>query len=131
MKGRGHLWVLTAVIAMCVPARMPAQGTIEDYRCAASFQTGAHRKLITVANVTPHWIGKTSRFWYSRSIAKKTEFVVVDAEQNTSVPAFDHERLAAGLERATKQDFKTDKLPFEVFRLRRGLQSHQIPFSRC
>lgn len=128
MKGRGQLWVLTAVIAMGAPARMPAQGTIEDYRRAASFQTGAHRKFITVANVTPHWIGKTSRFWYSPSIGQKTEFVMVDAEQNTSVPAFDHERLAAGLERATKQDFKADKLPFESFDFVEGSKAIKFRF---
>jgi hypothetical protein len=53
------------------------------------------------------------------SIAKPAPVVLSlswsNAEQNTSAPAFDHARLAAGLSRAPKQDYSASDLPFSDF----------------
>jgi len=108
-------WLMVVAFLIFAPPRGSAQGTLEDYRRAESFQTGAQRKLITVADVTPHWIAKSSRFWYRAAGPKKTEFILVDAAQNTSAPAFDHERLAAALAHAAKQEVLATKLPFDTF----------------
>jgi len=108
-------WLPFTALMALAPLTGLAQGTIEDYRRAESFQTGAQRKLITVADVTPHWIAKSSRFWYRAAGPKKTEFILVDAALNTSAPAFDHERLAAALSRAAKQEVQATKLPFDTF----------------
>ena len=89
-----------------------AQGRLEDYQRAERFLPGNVRHLVYVADVNPHWIEKTNRFWYRKVGLQKTEFVLVDAEQNTSGPAFDHERLAAALSRAAKQDYTASALPF-------------------
>ena len=106
--------ILTSfVILISLPAR--AQGTVEDYQRAAHFETGAQRQLVDSAAVVPHWIEKTSRFWYRRAGHKGTEFVVVDAAQNSSAPAFDHTRLAAALSQAAKQPYQAAKLPFDSF----------------
>jgi hypothetical protein len=43
------------------------------------------------------------------------EFLVIDAAQNTSEPAFDHARLARTLSLAAKQEYKATKLPFDSF----------------
>lgn len=107
--------LLVVAFLIFAPPRGSAQGTLEDYRRAESFQTGAQRKLITVADVTPHWIAKSSRFWYRAAGPKKTEFILVDAVQNSSAPAFDHERLAGALTHAAKQEFQASKLPFDTF----------------
>jgi dipeptidyl-peptidase-4 len=102
----------TAIILSSLPA--VAQGTVEDYQRASRFETGEQRKLLVSAAITPHWIEKTSRFWYRRG-GQETAFVLVDPARNTSVPAFDHARLAAGLSRATKQEYQATKLPFDSF----------------
>ena len=70
------------------------------------------RHLVYIADVNPHWIEKTNRFWYRKAGLQRTEFILVDAEQNTSGPAFDHERLASALSRAAKQDYAASALPF-------------------
>jgi dipeptidyl-peptidase 4 len=102
-----------------------AQGTLEDYQRAERFLPGNVRHLAYVADVSPHWIEKTSRFWYRKVGLKDTEFVLVDAEQNTSGPAFDHERLAAGLSRAAKQDYSPSDLPFsEIEFVEKGRAIH-------
>jgi len=56
---------------------------------------------------------------------KQTEFILVDADQNTSGPAFDHERLAAALSRAAKQEYSASALPFsEIEFMDRGKAVH-------
>src|SRR5262245_936451 len=87
-----------------------AQGTAQDYQRAALFQTGGHRRLLTFADVRPHWLEKSSRFWYRFNEPKGARFVLVDSTQNTSAPAFDHERLAAALSHAMKREVLAAKL---------------------
>lgn len=109
---RPSLFATTLALA---PLLASAQGTLDDYRRAESFQTGAQRKLITVADVTPHWIAKTSRFWYRQVGPKSTDFLLVDPSSNTSAPAFDQQRLASALSLGTKEQYQATKLPFETF----------------
>ena len=92
-----------------------AQGSLQDYQRAEQFLPGNMRHLVYVADVSPHWIEKTNRFWYRRVGLKDTQFILVDAEQNTSAPAFDHTRLAAALSRGDKQEYSPSDLPFREF----------------
>ena len=106
---------LLAPMLALAPLLASAQGTVDDYRRAESFQIGAQRKLITVADVKPQWIAKTSRFWYRQVGPKSTDFILVDPSANTSAPAFDHARLASALSLASKEQYQSSKLPFETF----------------
>ena len=111
--GFGILGSIAILLLFLVPPAVLAQGTLEDYQRAEQFLPGNVRHRVYVADVTPHWIEKTNRFWYRKAgMHKQTEFVLVDAGQNTSGPAFDHERLAASLSRAAKQDYSPSTLPF-------------------
>src|SRR5207248_1561996 len=42
------------------------------------------------------------------------EFVLVDVEKATRLPAFDHDKLAAGLAKATDIKVEGEKLPFQT-----------------
>ena len=106
--------VAVAVLLLASPAAL-AQGSLQDYQRAEQFLPGNVRHLVYVADVSPHWIDKTNRFWYRRVGLKDTQFILVDAERNTSVPAFDHARLAAGLSHADKQEYSPSDLPFREF----------------
>lgn len=114
--------IATALLLLSVPGAL-AQGGLEDYQRAERFLPGNVRHLVYVADVAPHWIEKTNRFWYRRSGLNDTQFVLVDAEQNTSSPAFDHERLAAALSNAAKQDYSASALPFSEIDLVDGGKS--------
>jgi dipeptidyl-peptidase-4 len=117
---------VVGVALLCLaPFLAFAQGTLEDYQRAEKFLPGNVRHLVYAADVTPHWIEKSSRFWYRKVGLKDTEFVLVDGEENTSGPAFDHERLAAGLSRAAKQAYSPSDLPFsEIEFVERGKSIH-------
>src|ERR1700752_5033131 len=78
--------------------RANGQGTLEDYQRAQKFLPGNARHLYTSGDVMAHWIDKTDRFWdRTMNTKEETEFIVVDAAQNTAGPAFDHKRLAESL----------------------------------
>lgn len=92
-----------------------AQGTLADYQRAEQFLPGNLRHVVYVADVTPHWIENSDRFWYRKSSPTGSEFVVVDPEHNTRAPAFDHARLAAALSQSAKREYTASDLPFSEF----------------
>jgi len=76
-----------------------AQGTRADYERADSFNARTRGLVLDVAE-EPSWIGETNRFWYRKSVEGGNRFVLVNAEVPEKGPAFDHQRLAASLNRA-------------------------------
>lgn len=110
---RGWLGLCWLPLAAVSPAF--AQGTLEDYQRAERFLPRNLERLVEIANVEPHWIGKENRFWYRQKDGQESRFILVDAERNTSAPAFDQIRLAEGLSRAAKREYLPAQLPFESF----------------
>src|ERR1700730_4249318 len=116
--------VLAAVVLACSTApAVLGQGTREDYERAQQFLPGNLRRHIYVADVTPHWIAKSDRFWYRKAGPKGTEFLLVDPTQAATKPAFDQARLAAALSREAKHDYKSTELPFDSFEFTEDEQS--------
>ncbi|MGA2855369.1 MAG: DPP IV N-terminal domain-containing protein [Candidatus Sulfotelmatobacter sp.] len=112
MNFRYRLTFVTFALFLFALPQAVAQGTLADYQRAQQFLPGNLRHQVYTADVNPHWIEKTSRFWYRKEAPAGSEFVLVDAEQNTSAPAFDHARLAAALSHAAKQEYSASALPF-------------------
>jgi dipeptidyl aminopeptidase/acylaminoacyl peptidase len=66
------------------------------------------------ARVTPHWFANNTKFWYRNDLKDNArEFVLVDAEQGTRRPAFDHAKLAASLSQAADKPYQASRLPFD------------------
>ena len=110
---RRSLALLFAFFCAFVPTVF-AQGTLADYQRAQRFLGGNLRHLVSSAGPA-EWIGKSDRFWYQESSSAGRQFVLVDAAQNTSRPAFDHARLAAALSHASGQSYSPGDLPFQSF----------------
>lgn len=72
-------------------------------------------KILSVADVRPHWIGKSDRFWYLKIGPEGRQFVLVDAARNTGGPAFDQARLAAALSRVAGRTYRPNALLFDDF----------------
>src|ERR1700693_5721976 len=89
----------------------PAQGTLADYQRGQGLQAKA-RGLLVNAPGAPNWIGESDRFWYYRSVAGGTEFVLVDAVTSTKNRAFDHDNLAAAISAASGARYTGLTLPF-------------------
>ena len=123
MNASFHGWILAAAFFVFAPALASAQGTLADYQRAEKFLPGNVRHQIYVADATPHWIGKTSRFWYRKVGPNGSEFILVDAARNISAPGFDHAKLAASLSHAAKREYSPTQLPFDSFEFTKDGQS--------
>ena len=96
------------LLGMAVPAL--GQGTQADYDRADAL---AGRTSGTVFNATlrPHWSADGDTFWYrSDGPDGVKRYIWVDAVRGTRVPAFDHARVAAELERLTGRTAAADHL---------------------
>ncbi|MGA3027884.1 MAG: DPP IV N-terminal domain-containing protein [Bryobacteraceae bacterium] len=103
-----------------------AQGTLDDYKRASGLRKRVEGLAI---NLPDHatWIEGADQFCYRRSTKEGHEFVMVDATTLAKKPAFDHERLAASLSKATGHDYKAYKLPFPVVEFRDNGQAIEVP----
>jgi dipeptidyl-peptidase 4 len=115
MRPRTRPAATALVFLFLIPAFSLAQGTLEDYQRAEKFLPGNVRHIVYVADVNPHWIENSNRFWYRKATPHGAQFVLVDAAQNTTGPAFDHEKLAASLANALKREVLSTALPFDEF----------------
>jgi len=103
---------VTATISVLLSAPFGyAQGTLSDYQRAHDLQRKV-RDLVVGTPGQASWIGQSDHFWYPKSVKGGTEFVLVDAGAGTKKPAFDQERLAAAISKATNHPYTALKLPF-------------------
>src|SRR5262245_20083049 len=110
MKAAHIASILVLLTVVTVPAAQ-SPVTLGDYDHA----TGLRQKYESLALNVPEpatWIGKSDRFWFRKSVTGGHQFVIVDAQTNARQPAFDHERLAAGLSAAGAGDYTGVTLPF-------------------
>ena len=67
------------------------------------------------SRIEPHWFDGDAKFWYQNDLARGTrEYILVDAEKGTRAKAFDHERLAAALQKADAGEARADRLALEA-----------------
>ncbi len=69
----------------------------DDYAAAAKVLEANLSGLIRNADITPNWLGDTGRFWYQKQTTDGSQFVIVDAATGSRKPAFDHDAVAAVL----------------------------------
>lgn len=113
LKSTSILILLALSFSSPIPSL--SQVSRDDYQRASQFLPGNLRHRIYIADVSPHWIAKSNRFWYRKAGITGTEFILVDPAQNTVKPAFDHARLASALSEAAKREYKSAELPFDTF----------------
>ncbi len=94
-----------------VPGGGGAQGTLEDYRRAATINQ-RFANLTTGLVQGESWIGQTNQAVYRVTVAGGAWFVRVDAEQWSKQPAFDHAAVARSLSAVVGQPYTEITLPF-------------------
>ncbi len=109
--------VAVILLPVVTVAAHPQGGTLADYARAEAFMS-LDAKVVGVTATTPQWIGSSDRFWYRVTRSRGHEFVLVDAERNTSQPAFDHARLADGIAAELGGRHVADSLSLSMLDLR-------------
>ncbi len=105
-----HVALCAALLVL--PRAASAQGTLDDYRRAATINQ-RFENLTTGLTQGLAWIGRTNQAVYRVSVPGGNRFVRVDAEQWTKQPAFDHAAVATALSSAAGQQYTEITLPFQ------------------
>ena len=84
--------------------------TASDYAGAEKFLGQNTNPLVFGASVRPAWIDK-NRFWYKNTMREGSEFVLVNANEQTRQRVFDHEKLANAISELTGESYKAFELP--------------------
>lgn len=111
---KGSKPIFLAMFAMWASIPTPGlsgQGTLADYQRGHELQAKAKGLVVNTPGPT-NWIGETDHFWYTRAVKGGTEFVLVDADAGTKKAAFDQERLAGAISKATNHPYTALMLPF-------------------
>ncbi len=95
------------------PSAANAGGTLAHYKRADSFAR-KHNGLVLKKKIEPNWFAHESKFWYRNDLRKTREFVLVDAEAGTRLPAFNHQGLAEAINTVLGTNYPADELPFET-----------------
>ncbi len=78
----------------------PAEVMRAAYRRAERFTDANRSNYILNPSVAPNWFGGNDEFWYLRQLpGAKKEFLRVSAQTGETQPAFDHELVAAAINR--------------------------------
>ncbi len=103
-----------AISALCTLAgALAAQGSRQDYERAAGLRARFADKVYR-QGVRPNWLEGGNEFWYRIKTGAAThEFILVDAQKATRVPAFDHARMAEALTKAGVTDATAQALPID------------------
>ena len=106
--GAGIILILAALSVF-----LPAQVTKADYERAANLRIKLQPLAVNIVDRSG-WIGKTTRFWYRKSVKGGFEFDVADAATQAKKIAFEHEKLAAALASASGEKVEAKRLPFNT-----------------
>lgn len=98
-------------LAATVNAQQGPQLTAKDYEHAEKFLNYNTAPLIDHENVNAVWFDG-DKFWYRTLTPKGSEFILVDPVRKTRAAAFDHQKLATSLSKATGKQYEADMLPF-------------------
>ena len=88
--------------------------TANQYEQAQRFLSTNADQLIDHGSVRPNWL-PNDRFWYRDLNAKGSEFILVDPAKGTRSAAFDQQKLADALSKATGKSYTAAMLPFQSF----------------
>lgn len=106
---RTLLAAMPLVLALTTHAQQAL--TTADYQHAESMLNYNTSPFIDRAAVNPVWLAG-DKFWYRVLTAQGSEYVLVDPAKGTRALAFDHQKLADGLSKATGKKYEAAMLPF-------------------
>ena len=114
MKSRHVTLVALIVTAVGYLSYRPAAQSDDvkaAYDRADSFNRRTEGLVVGLAEA-PNFLEAPGKLWYRKSVTGGNEFVLVDAVAKTKAPAFDHARLAAGLNAAANGKYTAVTLRF-------------------
>ena len=88
---------------------------------------GRPERGVYKSRIEPHWFADDAHFWFRTDLAgRERQYVLVDADQGTSAPAFDHAKLAESLSAAADRRYSAKRLTLEELEFATDLSAIQF-----
>ncbi|HYH00581.1 MAG TPA: DPP IV N-terminal domain-containing protein [Terriglobales bacterium] len=129
MLQKQHSFVVLLFLSLLTSAAV-GQVSSADYERAANLRT-KYRGLTVNQPESPRWIKSSGQLLYRTSVAGGHAFVLVDPKTATKKPAFDHEKVAAALSKASGESITATTLPFERSRITGNGESITFPLQEA
>ena len=108
---KGALLVASMLLLIgCTLSKESKQYSSEDYKAAAQFMSRSWYGLVHNQVVSQDWTGDKV-LTYAKRTAAGREFIAVHTATNEKKTAFDHQKLADGLNALLDKDYKAMNLP--------------------
>ena len=91
-----------------------------NYRAAAKYSPKNLAKMVHSTSVSPHWLKRGNRFWYSYKTSNGSKFYLVDLDRKTKKPLFDNVKMAKWLTEITKDPYDAKHLPRLSFKFNKA-----------
>ncbi len=113
---------IAATIAFSAPLQAQKAEPVREpnYDLASQWTPDKVRKLVFDTSVTPRWLEKSDRFWYTYQTREGRRFMFVDPIKKTKAALFDHAKMAAALTSITRIPYDAQHLPFSTVRFVRN-----------
>jgi dipeptidyl-peptidase-4 len=91
-----------------------------NYRQAAKYSPKNLAKMVHSTNVSPHWLKKGNRFWYSYKTSEGSNYYLVDVDKKSKKQLFDNVKMAKWLTEITKDPYDAKHLPRFKFKFNKA-----------
>jgi dipeptidyl-peptidase-4 len=91
-----------------------------NYRQAAKYSPKNLAKMVHSTNVSPHWLKKGNRFWYSYKTSNGSNYYLVDVDKKSKKQLFDNVKMAKWLTEITKDPYDAKHLPRFSFKFNKA-----------
>ena len=106
-----NLITLLLVLPMVKIVAQTTPLTKANYQLAERFSPEKMKKMVFSTRVTPNWLLKGDRFWYSYKTSEGTNFYLVDLDKKSKKALFDNHKMARMLTLITKDPYDWKHLP--------------------
>lgn len=104
-------------ISCCAQAQpQPSPILKADYGAAARYSPKKLDKMVFTTNVDPHWLKKSTRFWYVYETSEGKKWYIVDPIKMEKKLLFDNVKLAAAITRIVHDPFDAQHLGLDSLR---------------
>lgn len=97
-----------------------------NYQLASRFSPAKLKKLVYSTSVDPHWLKRSSKFWYEYETPNGKYWYMVDPLARSKKKIFDNAKLAAEITTVIRDPFDAQHLPLE--NLKFSADEKQISF---
>lgn len=94
--------------------------TKANYKLAERFSPEKLKKMVFSTRVTPNWLMKGDRFWYSYKTSEGTNYYLVDLDKKSKELLFDNHKMARMLTLITKDPYDWQHLPIIKPKFKKG-----------